>query len=133
MHARVSKVSSSSHPTIQRLCQSIMAVKYKKPCFIGIYVMSIDHAWLGCSMTAFLSKYGTTCACFKRFERFGFGYTGLIPISSMYLRALRLPTLYPRCLSWEDICLAPHVGLSVCSRSMIRLHSSSSSEIGVPL
>ena len=29
----------------QRLCQSIMAVRYKKPRLIGIYVMSIDHAW----------------------------------------------------------------------------------------
>ena len=31
----------------QRLCQSIMAVRYKKPRLIGIYVMSIDHAWFG--------------------------------------------------------------------------------------
>ena len=38
-------------------------------------------------------KYGTTCACFRRFDKLGFGYIGLISISSMYLRALRLPTL----------------------------------------
>ena len=27
---------TSSHPTIQRLCQSMMAVRYRKPCFIGM-------------------------------------------------------------------------------------------------
>ena len=43
----VPRVSSTSQPTIQRLCQSIMAVRYKKPRLIGIYVMSIDHAWFG--------------------------------------------------------------------------------------
>ena len=41
---RVSRVSSTSHPTIQRLCQSITAVRYRNPCLIGIYVMSMDHA-----------------------------------------------------------------------------------------
>ena len=40
----VSRVSSTSQPTIQRLYQSITAVKYKNPCFMAIYVMSIDHA-----------------------------------------------------------------------------------------
>ena len=40
----VSRVSSTSHPTIQRLYQSITAVKYKNPCLIAIYVMSIGHA-----------------------------------------------------------------------------------------
>lgn len=40
----VSSVSSTSQPTIQRLCQSITAVRYKKPRLIGIYVISIDHA-----------------------------------------------------------------------------------------
>ena len=41
---RVSSVSSTSQPTIQRLYQSITAVRYRNPCLIGIYVMSIDHA-----------------------------------------------------------------------------------------
>ena len=36
--------SSTSQPTIQRLYQSITAVRYRNPCLIGIYVMSIDHA-----------------------------------------------------------------------------------------
>ena len=36
IQALVSSVSSSSHPTIQRLCQSMMAVRYRKPCFIGM-------------------------------------------------------------------------------------------------
>lgn len=40
----VSSVSSTSQPTMQRLCQSITAVKYRKLRLIGIYVMSIDHA-----------------------------------------------------------------------------------------
>ena len=40
----VSRVSSTSQPTIQRLYQSITAVKYKNPCLMAIYVMSIDHA-----------------------------------------------------------------------------------------
>mgnify|MGYP006889821117 CR=1 FL=1 len=40
----VSSVSSTSQPTMHRLCQSITAVRYKKPRLIGIYVMSIDHA-----------------------------------------------------------------------------------------
>ena len=40
----VSRVSSTSQPTIQRLYQSITAVRYRNPCLIGIYVMSIDHA-----------------------------------------------------------------------------------------
>jgi hypothetical protein len=35
------------------------------------------HAWVARSMTAFLSKYGTTCACFRRFDKLGFGYIGL--------------------------------------------------------
>lgn len=41
---RVSRVSSTSHPTIYRLFQSIMAVRNTCPCSIAIYVMSIDHA-----------------------------------------------------------------------------------------
>lgn len=36
VHALVSSVSSSSHPTIQRLCQSMIAVRYRNPCFIGM-------------------------------------------------------------------------------------------------
>ena len=40
----VSRVSSTSQPTIQRLYQSITAVRYRSPCLIGMYVMSIDHA-----------------------------------------------------------------------------------------
>ena len=36
IQALVSSVSSSSHPTIQRLCQSMMAVRYRNPCFIGM-------------------------------------------------------------------------------------------------
>lgn len=40
----VSSVSSTSQPTIQRLYQSITAVRYRNPRLIGIYVMSIDHA-----------------------------------------------------------------------------------------
>ena len=32
----VSKVSSTSQPTIQRLYQSMMAVRYRKPCLMGI-------------------------------------------------------------------------------------------------
>ena len=40
----VSRVSSTSHPTIQRLYQSITAVRYRNPCLMGMYVMSIDHA-----------------------------------------------------------------------------------------
>ena len=40
----VSRVSSTSQPTIQRLYQSITAVRYRNPCLMGIYVMSIDHA-----------------------------------------------------------------------------------------
>ncbi|WP_218144913.1 hypothetical protein [Propionispira arboris] len=35
----VSSVSLTSHPTIQRLYQSITAIRYKKPCLIGIYVI----------------------------------------------------------------------------------------------
>ena len=42
----VSSVSSTSQPTMQRLCQSITAVKYRKPRLIGIYVMSIDLSLL---------------------------------------------------------------------------------------
>ena len=57
MTVLVSSVSSTSQPTIQRLCQSITAVRYKKPRLIGIYVISIDHAWFGLSMTAFLRRY----------------------------------------------------------------------------
>ena len=44
VHALVSSVSSNSHPTIQRLCQSMIAVRYRNPCFIGMQVMSMDHA-----------------------------------------------------------------------------------------
>ena len=40
----VSRVSSTSQPTIQRLYQSITAVRYKNPRLMGMYVMSIDHA-----------------------------------------------------------------------------------------
>ena len=40
----VSRVSSTSQPTIQRLYQSITAVRYRNPCLMGMYVMSIDHA-----------------------------------------------------------------------------------------
>ena len=40
----VSRISSTSQPTIQRLYQSITAVRYRNPCLIGMYVMSIDHA-----------------------------------------------------------------------------------------
>lgn len=35
----VSRVSSTSHPTIQRLYQSITAVKYKNPCLMAIYCL----------------------------------------------------------------------------------------------
>ena len=40
----VSRVSSTSQPTIQRLYQSITAVRYRNPRLMGMYVMSIDHA-----------------------------------------------------------------------------------------
>jgi len=40
----VSRVSSTSQPTTQRLYQSITAVRYRNPCLMGMYVMSIDHA-----------------------------------------------------------------------------------------
>ena len=30
----VQRVSSNSHPTVQRLCQSMIAVRYRNPCFI---------------------------------------------------------------------------------------------------
>ena len=40
----VSRVSSTSQPTIQRLYQSITAVRYRNPRLTGMYVMSIDHA-----------------------------------------------------------------------------------------
>ena len=40
----VSRVSSTSQPTIQRLYQSITAVRYKNPRLMGMYVMLIDHA-----------------------------------------------------------------------------------------
>ena len=37
----VSRVSSTSQPTIQRLYQSITAVRYRNPRLMGMYVMSI--------------------------------------------------------------------------------------------
>ena len=40
----VSRVSSTSQPTIQRLYQSITAVRYKNPRLMGMYVMSIEQA-----------------------------------------------------------------------------------------
>ena len=40
----VSRVSSTSQPTTQRLYQSITAVRYRNPCLMGMYVMSIGHA-----------------------------------------------------------------------------------------
>ena len=40
----VSRVSSTSQPTIQRLYHSITAVRYRNPRLMGMYVMSIDHA-----------------------------------------------------------------------------------------
>ena len=40
----VSRVSSTSQPTIQRLYQSITAVRYRNPRLMGMYVMSIDQA-----------------------------------------------------------------------------------------
>ena len=40
----VSRVSSTSQPTIQRLYQSITAVRYRNPRLMGMYVMSIHHA-----------------------------------------------------------------------------------------
>ena len=40
----VSRLSSTSQPMIQRLYQSITAVKYKNPCLMGMQVMSMDHA-----------------------------------------------------------------------------------------
>ena len=40
----VSRVSSTSQPTIQRLYQSITAARYRNPRLMGMYVMSIDHA-----------------------------------------------------------------------------------------
>ena len=40
----LSRVSSTSQPTILRLYQSITAVKYRNSCLMGMYVMSIDHA-----------------------------------------------------------------------------------------
>jgi len=56
-----------------RLYQSITAVRYRNPRLIGIYVMSIDHAWFGLSMTALRRRYGHTFACCIRLERFIFG------------------------------------------------------------
>ena len=44
MNILVSRVSSTSQPTIQRLYQSITAVRYRNPRLMGMYVMSIDHA-----------------------------------------------------------------------------------------
>ena len=49
----VSRVSSISQPTIQRLYQSITAVRYRNPRLMGMWVMPIDHAWFGRSITAF--------------------------------------------------------------------------------
>lgn len=69
----VSRVSSTSQPTIQRLYQSITAVRYRNPRLMGMYVMSIDHAWFGRSIMAFRSRYGQTLACCIRLERFIFG------------------------------------------------------------
>ena len=40
----VSRVSSTSQPTIQRLYQSITAVRYRNPRLMGMYVMSIEQA-----------------------------------------------------------------------------------------
>ena len=40
----VSRVSSTSQPTIQRLYQSITAVRYKNPRLMGMYVMSLEQA-----------------------------------------------------------------------------------------
>ena len=59
--------------TMHRLYQSITAVRYRKPCLIGIYVLSIDQALLGASITVFLRRYGHTLACCIRLERFILG------------------------------------------------------------
>ena len=54
----VSRVSSTSQPTIQRLYQSITAVRYRNPRLMGMYVMSIDHAWFGRSKRRYVADTG---------------------------------------------------------------------------
>src|ERR1700727_1754503 len=56
LHQRALRELLIDHPTILRLYTSMMAVKYINPFFIGIYVMSVHHTWLGRSMVKPFSK-----------------------------------------------------------------------------
>ncbi len=51
-----SSVLLNSHASTWRLHQSITAIRYMNPCFIGIEVMSAHQTWLGPVIAFLLNK-----------------------------------------------------------------------------
>ena len=51
-------VNDSDQLSTNRLNQSMTATRYKKPCAIRIYVISVLHTWLTRSIVVPLNKYG---------------------------------------------------------------------------